>query len=57
MFDKKDHATLRDNIQQPVQVLDENWETVKQEANRLVTELQAMYDDITQAFKEVVDRP
>ncbi len=56
MFAKKNHATLRDSIQQPVETLDENWETVKQEANHLVTELQAMYDDITHAFKEVVDR-
>ncbi len=56
MFTKKNRATLRDGIQQPVQTLDENWETVKVEANHLMTELQAMYDDITHAFKEVVDR-
>ena len=56
MFAKKDHANLRESIQQPVQTLDENWETVKVEANHLVTELQEMYDDIMQAFKEIVDR-
>jgi hypothetical protein len=56
MFAKNNQATLRDSIQQPVQALDENWESVKVEATQLVTELQAMYDDITHAFKEVVDR-
>jgi len=56
MFAQKDHANLRESIQQPVQTLDENWETVKVEANRLTTELQEMYDDIMRAFKEIVDR-
>jgi hypothetical protein len=36
--------------------LDENWETVKVEANQLMTDLQATYDDILHAFKEVLDR-
>jgi hypothetical protein len=56
MFTKKDRATLPDSIQQSAETLDENWETVKVEANHLMTELQAMYDDITDAFKEVLER-
>lgn len=56
MFAKSNQAGLRESIQQPVQALDENWEAVKGEAAHLVTELQAMYDDITHALKEVADR-
>ena len=56
MFTKENHADLRESIQQPVQTLDENWETIKAEANHLMTELQETYDDIMQAFREIVDR-
>ena len=56
MFTKKNHTSLRDSIQQQGQVLDENWESVKVEANQLMMELQATYDDILQAFKQVLDR-
>ena len=56
MFIKKDHQSLRDTIQQQGQVLDENWETVKVEANELITDLQATYDDLMHAFKEILDR-
>ena len=56
MLTKKNHTTLRDSIQQQGQMLDENWEAVKVEANQLMTELQATYDDIMHAFKQVLDR-
>ncbi len=56
MFVKRERARRRESLQQPVQTLDENWETVKVEANRLMTELQETYDDIMRAFKEIVDR-
>ena len=56
MFTKKNHTSLRESIQQPGQALDESWETVKVEANQLVTELQETYDDIMHAFKEILDR-
>ena len=56
MFTKKNNTSLRDSIQQQGQVLDENWESVKVEANQLMMELQATYDDILQAFKQVLDR-
>jgi uncharacterized protein YjbJ (UPF0337 family) len=56
MFTKKDHQSLRDAIQQEGQVLDENWETIKGEADQVVTELQATYDDLMHALKEILDR-
>ena len=56
MFAKKNHTSLRDSIQQQGEVLDENWESVKVEANQLMTELQVTYDDILHAFKQVLDR-
>ncbi len=56
MFAKKNQTTLRDSIQQQGQVLDENWETVKVEANQLMDDLQETYDDIMHAFKEILDR-
>lgn len=56
MFTKENHSSLRDSIQQQGQMLDENWESVKGEATQLMTELQATYDDILQAFKQVIDR-
>ena len=56
MFTKKNHTSLRDSIQEQGQVLDENWESVKVEANQLMTELQETYDDIMHAFKEILDR-
>jgi len=56
MFAQKDHVNLRDTIQLPVQSLDENWESVKEEATHLVAELQETYDDMMRAFKEIVDR-
>ncbi len=56
MFTKKKQPGLRESIQQQGQALDENWETVKVEANQLMTELQETYDDIMHAFKEILDR-
>jgi gas vesicle protein len=56
MIIKKKQPSLRESIQQQGQTLDENWETVKSEANQLMTDLQATYDDILRAFKEVLDR-
>ena len=56
MFTKKNQTSLRDSIQQQGQALDENWETVKVEANQLMTDLQETYDDIMHAFKEILDR-
>ena len=56
MFAKKNHTSLRDSIQQQGQALDESWETVKVEANQLMTDLQGTYDDILHAFKEILDR-
>ncbi len=56
MFTKKDRQGLRETIQQQGQVLDENWETFRVEANQLMTELQATYDDMLHAFKEILDR-
>ena len=56
MFTKKNQTTLRDSIQQQGQVLDENWENVKTEANQLMLDLQETYDDIMRAFKEIIDR-
>ena len=56
MFTKKNQTSLRDSIQLQGQALDENWETVKDEANQLMGELQATYDDIMHAFKEILDR-
>ena len=56
MFTKKDRQGLRETIQQQGQVLDENWETVRVEANQLMTELQETYDDMLHAFKEILDR-
>jgi hypothetical protein len=56
MFTKKKEPGLRESIQQQGRALDENWETVRVEANQLVTELQATYDDILRAFKEILDR-
>ncbi len=56
MFTKKKQPGLRESIQQQGEVLDENWETVKVEANQLMTELQETYDDIMHAFKEILDR-
>ena len=56
MFTKKNHTSLRDSIQQQGQALDENWDTVKDEANQLIIELQETYDDIMHAFKEILDR-
>ena len=56
MFTKKNQTTLRDSIQQQGQVLDENWENVKTEANQLMLDLQETYDDIMRAFKEILDR-
>jgi hypothetical protein len=56
MFTKKNHASLRDSIQQQGEALDENWQAVKVEANQLMTELQATYDDLMEAFKLVLDR-
>ena len=56
MFTKKDHSSLRESIQQQGQALDESWETVKVEANQLMTELQETYDDIMRAFKEILER-
>jgi gas vesicle protein len=56
MFTKTNHPSLRESIQQQEQTLDENWETVKGEANQLMAELQETYDDILHAFKEVLDR-
>ena len=54
--DKKKQPSLRESIQQQGQVLDENWETIKGEANQLMTDLQATYDDLMHAFKEILDR-
>ena len=54
MFTKKNHPSLRESIQG--QALDESWETVKVEANQLMTELQETYDDILCAFKEILER-
>ena len=56
MITKTNHPSLRESIQQQGQTLDENWETVKVEANQLMAELQETYDDILHAFKEVLDR-
>ncbi len=56
MFATKEHSNLRDTIQQQTETLDENWETIKEEANSLITDLQETYDDIMRAFKEIVDR-
>ena len=56
MFIKKNQASLRESIQRQGQALDESWESVKVEANQLMTELQESYDDIMHAFKEIVDR-
>ncbi len=56
MFTKKNPTSLRENIQQSGQALDESWETVKIEANQLMTELQETYDDLMYAFKEILDR-
>ncbi len=57
MFAKKSHSpNLRESIQQQGEALDESWVTVKDEANELMTELQATYDDIMRAFKEILDR-
>jgi hypothetical protein len=56
MFTKMKRASLRESVQQSGQTLDENWETVKVEANQLMLELQETYDDIMHAFKEILDR-
>ncbi len=56
MFAQKTQGNLRGNIQLPVQALDENWESVKEEATHLMVELQETYDDMLQAFKQIVDR-
>jgi hypothetical protein len=56
MFTKTNQPSLRESIQQQGQTLDENWETVKVEANQLMTDLQATYDDLMHAFKEIIDR-
>ncbi len=56
MFTTKKQPSLRDSIQQQGQVLDENWETVKVEANQLMDDLQATYYDIMLAFKEILER-
>ena len=56
MITKTNHPSLRESIQQQGQTLDENWETVKVEANQLMAELQETYDDILHAIKEVLDR-
>jgi uncharacterized protein YqgV (UPF0045/DUF77 family) len=56
MFTKKKQPSLRESIQQQGQTLDENWETVKVEANQLITDLQATYDDLMHAFKEIIER-
>ncbi len=53
---KKKQPSLRDSIQQQGEVLDENWETIKVEANQLMTDLQASYEDLMHAFKEIIDR-
>ncbi len=56
MFTTKKQPSLRDSIQQQGEVLDENWETIKVEANQLMTDLQASYEDLMHAFKEIIDR-
>ena len=56
MFTKQKQPSLRESIQQQGEALDESWESLKVEANQLMTELQATYDDMLRAFKEILER-
>jgi ElaB/YqjD/DUF883 family membrane-anchored ribosome-binding protein len=56
MFTNKNRTSLRESMHQPSQALDESWETIKVEANQLMTDLQETYDDMMQALRQVVER-
>ncbi len=56
MFTNKNRTSLRESMLQPTQTLDDSWETIKVEANQLMTDLQETYDDIMQSLRQVVER-